>query len=102
MFILGGLRVTKADIVDRIHAVTGLSRKEAQELTESLFSIIKSSLETGENIKISGFGNFVVKQKADRKGRNPQTGEEMTITARQIVTFRPSILLRQAVNGARK
>ena len=60
--------------------------------------IMKTTLESGENLKISGFGNFVVKQKADRRGRNPQTGETLTIKARRVLTFKPSALLRDAIN----
>jgi len=91
--------MTKAEIVERVQTATGLTKKEAFELTEAVFTAMKHTLESGENLKISGFGQFYVKQKADRKGRNPQTGESMTITARQVVTFKPSMVLRQAING---
>jgi len=67
-------------------------------MVESAFSIMKETLEKGENLKISGFGSFVVKQKADRRGRNPQTGEPIPIKARRILTFKPSTLLRTAIN----
>lgn len=90
--------MTKADIAEKIQAKTGFSKKESAELLESVFSIIKSTLESGEKIKIAGFGNFEVKQKKDRKGRNPQTGESITIEARRVLTFKPSTLLRQAIN----
>jgi integration host factor subunit alpha len=90
--------MTKADIVEKLQAGTGLTRKESVEMMEEVFSIIKSTLEQGENLKISGFGNFEVKQKNDRRGRNPQTGETITISSRRIVTFKPSALLRQAIN----
>lgn len=94
--------MTKADIIEKIHTTTGFSKKVSVDLTETVFTIIKETLESGQNLKISGFGNFIVKQKADRMGRNPQTGEAMTIKARQVVTFKPSIVLRQAVNGGIK
>ena len=90
--------MTKADLVGNIHSTTGFTKNESADMLETVFSIIKNTLESGEKLKISGFGNFEVKQKKDRRGRNPQTGEEITITARRIVTFKPSILLRQAVN----
>jgi integration host factor subunit alpha len=90
--------MTKADIVEKIHATTGLSKKDSAEMMESVFAIMKESLETGESIKVSGFGNFEVKQKDARRGRNPQTGEAITIEARKVLTFKPSTLLRQAVN----
>jgi integration host factor subunit alpha len=90
--------MTKADIVEILQAGTGLTRKESAEMMEEVFSIIKSTLEQGEILKISGFGNFEVKQKNDRKGRNPQTGETITIEARRIVTFKPSTILRNSIN----
>lgn len=68
-------------------------------MVESVFSIIKGTLETGEKIKIAGFGNFVVKQKSDRRGRNPQTGDTITISARRILTFKPSQVLKNAINS---
>ena len=67
-------------------------------MVETVFSIIKGTLETGEKIKIAGFGNFVVKQKSDRRGRNPQTGDTITIAARRILTFKPSQVLKNAIN----
>lgn len=91
--------MTKADIAERIQAGTGLSKKESAEMMEAVFSIMKSTLESGKTLKISGFGSFIVKQKSDRRGRNPQTGESITIEARRILTFKPSTVLRQAING---
>lgn len=93
--------MTKADIVEKITERIGCTRKEAVELLESTFSIMKSTLETGEKLKIAGFGNFEVKQKSDRRGRNPQTGEAITIEARRILTFKPSNVLKSAINGAK-
>lgn len=91
--------MTKIDIVNNFVTKTGYSKKESAEMVEAVFSIMKSTLESGENLKISGFGSFIVKQKADRRGRNPQTGETLTIEARRILTFKPSTLLRDAING---
>ena len=90
--------MTKADIAEKIQIATGLSKKESAELLEAVFSVMKSTLESGDKLKISGFGNFEVKKKNDRLGRNPQTGEAMTIAARQVLTFKPSTLLKQAIN----
>jgi integration host factor subunit alpha len=90
--------MTKADIVERVVTKIGCTKKEATEYTEAIFAIMKSTLETGEKLKIAGFGNFVVKQKADRRGRNPQTGETITIEARRILTFKPSNVLKTAIN----
>lgn len=90
--------MTKADIVEKVANKLGFTKRESQDLVESVFSLLKSTLESGENIKISGFGKFEVKQKKDRRGRNPQTGESITIEARRILSFKPSTLLRTAVN----
>ncbi len=90
--------MTKADIVEQIRSNTGLPKQESYQLLESVFSIMKSTLESGEKIKITGFGNFEVKGKNDRKGRNPQTGEDIVITARKVLTFKPSPILKQDVN----
>lgn len=90
--------MTKAEIAEKIHTSTGISKKESVEMLEAVFSIIKSTLEQGETLKISGFGSFVVKQKNDRRGRNPQTGETITIDARRVLTFKPSAVLRDAIN----
>ncbi|MBK5273946.1 MAG: integration host factor subunit alpha [Desulfuromonadales bacterium] len=91
--------MTKADIAEKIQDSTGLTKKESAEMMEAVFSIMKNTLESGETLKISGFGSFLVKEKADRRGRNPQTGEAITIKARRILTFKPSNLLRDAING---
>ena len=90
--------MTKADIVEKIYEKVGFSKKESAELVELVFDIVKSTLEQGDKIKIAGFGNFVVKEKADRRGRNPQTGEEITICARRILTFKPSQVLKASIN----
>ncbi|MBC7946273.1 MAG: integration host factor subunit alpha [Chitinophagaceae bacterium] len=91
--------MTKADIFEKVSDNLGLTKKESAELVEAVFSLIKSTLESGEKLKIAGFGNFEVKQKADRRGRNPQTGEAITIEARRILTFKPSTILRKAINS---
>jgi integration host factor subunit alpha len=90
--------MTKADITEKIHTSSGLPKKDSLEMLETLFSIMKNTLESGEKVKIAGFGNFEIKQKKDRIGRNPQTGEAITIEARKILSFKPSALLRKAVN----
>jgi integration host factor subunit alpha len=90
--------MTKADIIERMQNQIGLSRKESSEMMEAVISIMKSTLESGESLKISGFGSFLVKQKQDRKGRNPHTGETITIDARRVLTFKPSIILKEVIN----
>jgi integration host factor subunit alpha len=90
--------MTKADIAEYLANQNGVTKQESMELVESVLSIIKDTLANGETLKISGFGNFVVKEKADRRGRNPQTGEDITIDARKVLTFKPSGMLKDAMN----
>ena len=90
--------MTKADLVETIYEKIGFSRKESAEIVDLVFDLMKGTLEGGEKIKISGFGNFVVRQKRSRKGRNPQTGKEIQISARRVLTFKPSQVLRKALN----
>jgi len=92
--------MTKADIAERIADRNGFTKLESIDLIESVLEIIKNTLAEGEMLKISGFGNFLVKEKTDRRGRNPQTGEEITIDARRVLTFKPSAVLKDAINGA--
>ena len=90
--------MTKAEIIEQIYEKVGFSKKESAEIVELVFDTMKETLERGEKIKISGFGNFVVRQKRPRIGRNPQTGQEIEITARRVLTFRPSQVLKSALN----
>ena len=90
--------MTKADLVETIYEKIGFSRKESAEIVDLVFDLMKETLESGEKIKISGFGNFMVRQKRSRKGRNPQTGKEIQITARRVLSFKPSQVLRKALN----
>jgi len=92
--------MTKADIVEALYQKVGFSKKEASDLVELVFESLKSSLAQGTKIKISGFGNFVVREKRPRVGRNPQTGESIEISARRVLTFRPSQVLRAEVNAS--
>jgi len=92
--------MTKADIVDKIHNSTGMSKKDSYEMLEAVFSLMKDTLASGEKIKVAGFGVFEVKQKKDRRGRNPQTGETITISARKVLTFKPSEVLKKDINKA--
>jgi integration host factor subunit alpha len=90
--------MTKAEIVEGVYERVGFSKKEAGEMVEMIFDLMKEVLERGEKIKISGFGNFVVKEKRARKGRNPQTGEAIEIAPRRVLTFRPSQTLKKLLN----
>jgi len=91
--------MTKADIVEKVAEKCGISKKDSIDMVESVFNVLKTTLENGEDIKISGFGKFEVKNKHERKGRNPQTGESIIIDARRILSFKPSIILKNAVQG---
>jgi len=94
------MALTKADLVDTLYEKVGFSKKEATDLVELVFSTLKQKLSEGKKVKISGFGNFVVREKRSRVGRNPQTGKQIEITARRVLTFRPSQVLRSQVNTA--
>lgn len=94
------MAMTKADIVEALYQKVGFSKKEAADLVELVFDTLKTTLANGQKIKISGFGNFVVREKRSRVGRNPQTGQSIEITARRVLTFRPSQVLRSDVNGS--
>ena len=92
------MAMTKAELVESVCEKTGFTRHDSVEFLEQVFAIMKETLEKGEKIKISGFGNFIVRQKRSRKGRNPKTGEEIAISARRVLTFKPSYLLRKIVS----
>ena len=95
--------LTKADLVEVVYqALGGYSKKESAQIVECLFDVLKESIERGEKVKISGFGNFVVLDKSPRVGRNPKTGDHITITARRVLTFRPSQVLKDVLNPGRK
>jgi len=90
--------MTKAEIVEQIYEKVGFSRRESSDIVETMLEIMKESLAEGEKIKISGFGNFVVRAKRERVGRNPHTGQEIKISARKVITFKASQILKTAVN----
>lgn len=91
------MSVTKADIVERVYKEAGFSKKEAADLVDLVFKVIKDTLARGEKVKISGFGNFSIRDKSTRVGRNPQTGESMNISARRVLTFKPSQILKEDI-----
>jgi integration host factor subunit alpha len=93
------MSLTKAHIIKIIQNHLNLPKNKSTEVVESLLEIIKSTLESGEDVLISGFGKFCVKDKRERRGRNPATGEEMMLAPRRVVTFRSSGRLRERVNG---
>ena len=95
------MTLTKAHLVDRIHDATGISRLKSVKLIDSIFEIMKKTLEGGEDILISGFGKFCVKEKGKRRGRNPVTGEDLMLAPRKVIVFISSGVLRDKVNGKR-
>lgn len=92
------MTITKADIVERVYEKIGFSKKEAGDVVESIFEVMKTSLERGVKVKVSGFGNFVVNEKRPRRGRNPQTGEELIVSGRRVLTFKASQVLKNSMN----
>ncbi len=91
--------MTKADIVEIVFEKVGFSKKDVAAVIEEIFETIKGTLEKGEKVKISGFGNFNIRQKRARRGRNPQTGTEITIEQRRVMTFKASQLLKKSINS---
>ena len=92
-----GNTITKLDLVNHLHDTLGLNKVESKELVEAFFQEIKHSLKNNEDVKISGFGNFKILNKKERPGRNPKTGEPVTISARKVVTFKASQKLRKRI-----
>jgi integration host factor subunit alpha len=92
------MALTKNDIVARIHEL-GFTKKKSVDTVESLLELVKNTLEKGEDVLISGFGKFCVKNKKERRGRNPATGSDLTLRGRKVVTFKCSGKLREKING---
>ena len=94
------MTITKADLINQVHASNSkLTKVQAREAVETILRIIKSNLESNEDVLLSGFGKFSVNDKSARKGRNPQTGQSLMLDAKRVVTFKPSGKLREKVNG---
>jgi integration host factor subunit alpha len=91
--------MTKAEIITRIYEKVGFSKKDATDVVEATFDIIKGCLERGEKVKVSGFGNFLVNNKRPLKGRNPQTGNEIINEGRKVLTFKASQIMKKNLNG---
>ncbi|MDH4320737.1 MAG: integration host factor subunit alpha [Desulfobulbaceae bacterium] len=96
------MTLTKADLVQKVYQNHNLTKAQAAEAVEAFLRISKNCLEQGEDLLVSGFGKFNVKEKNSRRGRNPQTGQELILDARKVVTFKPSGILRDRINGATK
>ena len=93
------MTLTKAHIIESVSSQTGLTKKQSIETVETLLEIIKSTLESGEDVLVSGFGKFCVKAKKERRGRNPATGDDLMLAPRKIVTFKCSGKVRDKING---
>lgn len=91
------MTLTKAELADLLFERVGLNKREAKDMVEAFFEEVRTQLESGESVKLSGFGNFQLRDKPQRPGRNPKTGEEVPITARRVVTFHPSQKLKSLV-----
>lgn len=91
--------LTKAEMAEKLYDDLGLNKREAKEIVEMFFEEIRSALESGNQVKLSGFGNFDLRDKNQRPGRNPKTGEEIPISARRVVTFRPGQKLKARVEA---
>ena len=92
------MALTKADIINAVQVEEGLTKQQGTEIIETLIEIMKSTLETGEDVLISGFGKFCVREKSERKGRNPATGNDLMLSPRKVVTFKCSGKLRDRIN----
>ena len=95
---MGGKTLTRADLSDAVHQQVGLSRSESAELVKSVLDKITDTLVAGETVKLSSFGTFAVRSKGGRIGRNPKTGQEVPITPRRVLVFRPSHVLKNLIN----
>jgi integration host factor subunit alpha len=93
------MALTKADLIQKVQSTNDLTHKQSTDIVDATIDIIKNTLESGDNVLISGFGKFRVKQKAERKGRNPATGEDKMLPPRKVVTFKCSGKLRDRING---
>jgi integration host factor subunit alpha len=94
-----GKTLTRADLSEAVHRQIGLSRSESADLVKSVLDLVSDNLEQGKTVKLSSFGTFMVRQKNGRVGRNPKTGEEVPITPRRVLVFRPSQVMKNVING---
>lgn len=92
--------LTRMDLADAVYHKVGLSRRAASELVDSVFEELSAAIVNDGEMKLSSFGNFVVREKAERMGRNPKTGEPAVISARKVLSFKPSHILKDSINGA--
>jgi integration host factor subunit alpha len=98
---MSGKTVTRADLCEAVYQKVGLSRTESADLVEMFIEIMSNRIVAGEAVKLSSFGSFIVRSKGQRIGRNPKTGEEVPISPRRVLVFKPSNVLKQRINAAR-
>ena len=96
---MAGKTLTRADLSEAVHRQVGLSRTESADLVKSILERVTDALITGQSVKLSSFGTFMVRSKGGRVGRNPKTGEEVPITPRRVLVFRPSQVMKNQING---
>jgi integration host factor subunit alpha len=96
------MALTKAEVAEHLFEKVGLSKRDAKDIVEIFFEEIRETLESGDQVKLSGFGNFDLRQKSERPGRNPKTGEDIPISARKVVTFRPGQKLKSRVEDGNR
>ena len=95
------MALTKSELAEKLFENVGLNKREAKEFVDSFFEVMRDALQRGEQIKLSGFGNFVLRDKRARMGRNPQSGDAMEISARRVMTFKVSQVLKEAINSGK-
>jgi integration host factor subunit alpha len=95
------MALTKAEMAEHLFEKLGINKRDAKDLVETFFEEVREALESGEQVKLSGFGNFDLRQKSERPGRNPKTGEDIPIKARRVVTFRPGQKLKSRVESSK-
>ena len=96
---MAGKTLTRADLSEAVHRQVGLSRTESADLVKSVLDLVTDTLVAGDSVKLSSFGTFMVRHKSGRLGRNPKTGEEVPITPRRVLVFRPSQVMKNQING---
>ena len=93
------MTLTKDDLIQALYDQSGFSKQKARTTIETVFELVKKALESGDDVLVSGFGKFIVRKKEARRGRNPQTGQDLTLDPRRVITFRCSAVMRDRING---
>ena len=93
------MTLTKDDLIQALYDQAGFSKQKSRTTVETVFELVKKALESGDDVLVSGFGKFIVREKASRRGRNPKTGQDLTLDPRRVITFKCSPVMRDRVNG---